>query len=149
MEFARTDIYQFQMGLTSRLMAWAEASVVGGLLLALLGDRFWQGFGIQSAGWGFIDGVIAWVGGRGAAEKASQPEQHTAARQAEERGKLRRILWINTGLDVVYVLGGLLLARTRGCKDGFARGTGWGIAAQGGFLFIFDLLHALHLSRKQ
>ena len=38
--------------------------------------------------------------------------------------------------------GGLLLVSTRGQSDPFAAGTGWGIVLQGGFLFIFDLLHA-------
>lgn len=149
MEYARTDVYQFQVALTSRLMRWAEVSVVGGLIATLLGDRFWQGLGLQSAAWGFIDGIIAWIGGRGAMKRAAQPEQHTAVQQAEERGKLRRVLWINTGLDVLYITGGWLLARTRGRQDAFARGTGWGIVLQGGFLFIFDLLHALHLSPKR
>lgn len=145
MEPTCTDVFQFQASLSSRLMAWAEGSVVAGLIAALLGDRFWQGFGIQSAAWGLIDGIIGWIGVRSAEQKASLPELHTAARQAEERDKLRRVLWINTGLDVVYVLGGLLLARTRGREDAFARGTGCGIATQGGFLLGFDLLHALHL----
>ncbi len=145
MQQTHTDTFQFQAALSSRLMAWAEGSVVIGLIAALLGDRFWRGFGIQSAAWGLIDGAIAWIGARGAEEKASQRENHTAARQAEEREKLRRVLWINTGLDVIYVLGGLILVRTRGRKDAFARGTGWGIVAQSAFLLGFDLLHALHL----
>ncbi|MBN1923080.1 MAG: hypothetical protein JW892_17675 [Anaerolineae bacterium] len=149
MQAARTDVYQFQAALSSRLMAWAAASVGGGLMGILLNSRSWRGFGIQSAVWGLIDGVIGYIGARGAVEKASHPENHTATQQGEESAKLRRVLWVNTGLDVVYVLGGLVLARTQGCKDAFARGTGWGIVVQGGFLLGFDLFHALHLSGKR
>ena len=59
-----------------------------------------------------------------------------------EAGGLRRLLWINAGLDVLYVAGGLLLAFTLGRRSPFAAGSGWGIVLQGAFLFGFDLLHA-------
>ncbi len=38
--------------------------------------------------------------------------------------------------------GGLTLVATLGATDPFAAGNGWGIVVQGGFLFVFDLLHA-------
>nr|NLI50751.1 hypothetical protein [Propionibacterium sp.] len=59
---------------------------------------------------------------------------------------MRRILGVNAALDVVYTLGGLALVRTRG-HDPFLRGTGWGIAVQGAFLFGFDVEHLRRLSR--
>ena len=37
----------------------------------------------------------------------------------------------------------VLLALTLGVDSPFWRGNGWGIVVQGGFLFFFDLLHAL------
>jgi hypothetical protein len=46
---------------------------------------------------------------------------------------------------VLYVLGGLWLARTKGEDDEFWRGSGWGIVVQGAFLFVFDLIHARQL----
>ncbi|MBN1978402.1 MAG: hypothetical protein JW918_13475 [Anaerolineae bacterium] len=62
---------------------------------------------------------------------------------AREARNLRRILLINTGLDVLYVAGGVALALTLGADNPFWRGNGWSIVVQGGFLFCFDLLHAL------
>ncbi|MBN1812420.1 MAG: hypothetical protein JXA14_11325 [Anaerolineae bacterium] len=62
---------------------------------------------------------------------------------AREARNLRRILLINTGLDVLYVTGGVILALTLGGDSPFWCGNGWGIVVQGGFLFFFDLLHAL------
>lgn len=142
----KTDIWQFQAQLAERLLAWSGASVAGGLALLLFGDRFWRGFGSQCIGWGAIDALIAAFGLRGALTKVDTPDAHTPERQSRERASLRRILWINFGLDVGYVVGGMALAFTRGKRDRFLRGVGWGIDFQSGFLFFFDLLHALFLS---
>jgi len=43
----------------------------------------------------------------------------------------------------------LILASTRGVENPFLAGTGWGVVVQGGFLFIFDLLHALAVPRRE
>ena len=67
---------------------------------------------------------------------------------AREARKLRRLLWINTGLDVLYVTGGFVLLYTSGAQNPFAAGNGWGVIVQGGFLFVFDLLHAVAVPRK-
>ena len=68
---------------------------------------------------------------------------------AREARNLRRILLINTGLDVLYVTSGVALALTLGVDNPFWRGNGWGIVVQGGFLFCFDLLHALGVPRPE
>jgi hypothetical protein len=65
---------------------------------------------------------------------------------SEERS-LRRLLLINTGLDVLYVVGGAVLALTLGVGDPTWRGHGWGIVVQGAFLFVFDLFHAQQVPR--
>ncbi|MGC9348147.1 MAG: DUF6992 family protein [Anaerolineae bacterium] len=141
----KTDVWQAQARLGHGLLRWGGLSMGAGAIMALLGDRFWRGFGSQCAGWGLIDGIIGWVGLRSARQKASGPEAQDPAVQAKARTNLRRVLWINAGLDVGYVAGGVRLARTKGSTDRFAEGTGWGIAAQGLFLFFFDLVHALLL----
>jgi hypothetical protein len=53
------------------------------------------------------------------------------------------LLWINTALDVLYVLGGLWWAK-RDSGDGEAKGNGLGVMIQGAFLFVLDLIHALN-----
>ena len=144
---AKPDIWQFQVQLAEKLLAWSAMSVTGGSTFLIFGDRFWRGFGSQCAAWGVIDALIAVFGLRGAQTKAETPDAHTPERQTRERTSLRRILWINFGLDVGYVAGGTVLALTHGKRDRFLRGVGWGIVFQGGFLFFFDLLHALFLQK--
>jgi hypothetical protein len=75
---------------------------------------------------------------------ASLPNPGDAQAQHKEKSTLKLILWANTGLDVLYVLGGAWMARSdKG--DGVMRGHGLGIMLQGGFLFVFDFLHALFI----
>ena len=134
-------IWDFQDALSRRLLLWAALSIAAGAALWLFGGPFWRGFGLQAAVWGGIDAAIALFGQRSARKRqaAAAPGPETTAAEARS---LRRLLWINTGLDVLYVAGGLLLAFTLGRSDPFAAGSGWGIVLQGAFLFGLDLLHA-------
>jgi hypothetical protein len=103
---------------------------------------------LEAIAWGLIDAGIALVGGwvtRRRQAKLLDPSEPIV--MARETRNLRRILWINTGLDVLYIAGGITLTLTLGVDTVFWRGNGWGIIIQGGFLFLFDLLHALGTSR--
>lgn len=134
------DIRRFQRKLSGRLLLWSGLSVAAGGWLLLLGGRTLQAAGVQAIVWGLIDAAIALFALRSLRNRqASDP--------AFEAARLRRILWFNTGLDVVYVTAGVLLINTLGSGDAFWLGTGWGVVAQGGFLFGFDLLHALSIPR--
>jgi carboxylesterase len=141
-------IWEFQDVLTRRLLLWSALSVVAGALMLVFGDPFWRGFGLQAVVWGIIDAGIAFFGRR-ASEKRRLANLGGPSIAEREAGNLRRLLWINTGLDVLYVAGGIVLIYTIGQGDPFARGNGWGIVAQGGFLFFFDLLHALAVPKEQ
>ncbi len=143
-------IWDFQDALTRRLLLWSALSIAAGAALLVFGDAFWRGFGLQAVVWGAIDAAIAIFGRRSAERRLARYARTggmTAETETREAAGLRRLLWINTGLDVLYVAGGLLLANTLGQTDEFARGNGWGIVVQGGFLFLFDLLHALTVPR--
>lgn len=141
-------IWDFQDTLSRRLLLWSAMSIAAGALLLLAGGDFGRGFGVQALAWGAIDAAIAFFGQRTAARRrATGP--HTAEALAGEAAKLRRLLWVNTGLDVLYVAGGLVLLYTMGAQSLFAAGNGWGIIVQGGFLFVFDLLHALAVPRRE
>jgi len=59
-----------------------------------------------------------------------------------ESRKLRRTLLINTGLDFVYIAGGILLASILGRSNPAWRGHGWGVMVQGAILFFFNLINA-------
>jgi carboxylesterase len=145
------SLRDFQLRLSRRLLSWALPSAAGGLALALGGSEPWQAFGIQAAVWGGVDAVIALLGRRSALKKrqpapaghneAAAGNDETATPKAQAR-RLRRILWVNAALDVLYVAGGLALALTLGRQSGAAFGHGAGIALQGSFLLVFDVIHA-------
>jgi hypothetical protein len=137
------NIWQYYRVITRRLLAWSLVSVVAGVTL-LLFDPLWQGVGLEAIAWGVIDAGIALVGGWVTRRRLAGLDDPSAPRVLfREARNLRRILLINTGLDVLYVAGGVALALTLGVDSLFWRGNGWGIVIQGGFLFFFDLLHAL------
>ena len=143
------SIWQFQKILARRLFVWSGVSVAAGLGMQS-GGEFWRGVGAQAIGWGAIDAIIAWFGQYSAIRKqAKLPDPQSPVVVVKETRNLQRLLWVNTVLDVFYVTGGLLLALTKGKTNRTWRGHGWGIIIQGGFLFLFDLYHALRLPPKE
>jgi alpha-beta hydrolase superfamily lysophospholipase len=134
--------WEFADLLGRRLILWAVLSVLAGAILLALGDAFWRGVGLQAVVWGVIDGIIGIVGRRGAARgRRLHAGDETAARR--EARRIRRLLWVNAGLDVAYVIGGLVLAGPIAAGDPFLTGNGWGVVVQGAFLLVFDALHAI------
>ena len=134
------SIWNLQIKISNRLLIWSGLSILTGIILLFSSDPFWKGFGIQSAIWGAIDGGIAIAGRYNTRKKRSisiSPEQ-----LAKEAKKLRSILLLNTGLDVLYIIFGILLAFVFSSKSFFWQGNGYGIILQGIFLFLFDLIHA-------
>ncbi len=135
----------FQTRLATQLLTWSAGSILSGLLLALCRRPLWRGLGHQFAGWGLIDGLIGWLGLRGA-RQAVQGSSNLAEEQSllERRAStLERVLAINTALDLLYLAGGVNLLRRRGRQDPYWRGAGSGILVQAAFLFGFDLYHWL------
>jgi len=119
-----------------RLALWGGGSVlVGTLLLAYLAWRrtaaaFLQQFAIQTAAWGGVDLAICLWGSRA-----------LALRDFAGAQKLVGFLWLNTGLDVGYVLVGITLAVAcwrLGPRPG-GIGAGVGIIVQGVALTLLDL----------
>lgn len=137
------DIWKFQKHLTAMLLGWAVAGMLSGVGLLHGRDPLRKGMGEQFGGWALVNAVIALVGWMSAARRQQLPGATTATTQTAERRKIVRLLYVNTGLDVLYVLGGAMTARTRGATDERWRGRGLGIMVQGGFLFFFDLIHAV------
>ncbi len=143
------NIWQFNEILSHRLFSWNIVNVFIGLILSLL-KPFWKGVGSQSIGWGLINIAIAVVGGNVAKRRFKNlPDPLDTEVTKRESENMRRILWINTFLDVLYMLGGLRLSQTRGKKDELWRGIGIGIVIQGILLFVFDLVHARAVPEKR
>jgi hypothetical protein len=118
------------------LAGWAAMSMASGALLwATAGkDDYTRAVGIQSLAWGAVNGVIAGVN-IGSDYRKRNLDKPATYWQSETKGA-RRIYLINVGLDALYVATGALLMGLG--KTDFVRGTGAGIAAQGGFLLAFD-----------
>lgn len=134
------SIWALQIKISNRLLMWSGLSILTGIILLFSSDHFWRGFGIQSAIWGIIDGCIAIVGRINTNKKRSNaisPEQ-----LKKEADKLRHILLINTGMDLIYIMFGIILASATSDRNPFWQGNGYGIILQGVFLLFFDLIHA-------
>ena len=136
-------IWDFEKSLMRRLLLWAILSMVTGVVLILFVNPFWQGFGIQSFAWGAVDGIIVWFGWRRV--KHNLGVEASDQRDAREARRIRKILWINTALDILYISGGGVIFFTLGSTSAFWRGTGWGIILQAAYLFVFDVWHAWHV----
>jgi len=127
-----------------RLLVWSQASLlVGGVLLLLLVRRrvaspLLRHFAIQTAAWGGVTLVIAWLAWRGI-----RPLDHAGA------VRLDRLVWLNIGLDVGYVAVGATLALTGwlGARRLGPVGAGIAIALQGIVLGALDLVFAQQISR--
>lgn len=138
---AGAPIWSFSRSVSIRLLAWGLASVAAGLLIARSRAPFRRALGWQSAGWGAIDSLIAVFGLWSAARKQKRATPEDAAAQARS---LRKLLLLNTALDVGYVAGGGALAAASRPRSA-NRGHGLAIVVQGLFLFVFDLFHALRV----
>jgi len=112
--------------------------------LFLSSEPFWHAFGIQATAWGLVDAAIAgfgWLSSRRLSSEARQSQQV----KIKEARKFSGILWINSGLDLLYIVAGTILVIFPGSSDASLRGHGWGIIVQGSFLLFFDVLHALRI----
>lgn len=109
------DIWAFQEQLTKRLAAWAILSMLAGGLTVPAGG-LWQALGTQCLAWGAINLGIAFLGRRNMRRRAAQPGWDEGGLRKETE-KLRRILLINSGLDVLYVAGGIALVLSWGAAN--------------------------------
>lgn len=138
------NIWQYQNKISRQLLRWGALSVGLGIVMRF-GGKFWKGVGNQFIAWGAIDAAIAVIGQVAARNRVDRMENPgTLDVKRTETENLSRTLWINAGLDVLYILGGWLWMR-RDSGDGSARGNGFGVVLQGLFLLIFDIFHARSL----
>jgi hypothetical protein len=127
-----------------RLLAWGASSVlVGTALIAWLRVRglrspLLEQFAMLTAAWGTIEIILAFLA-RGS----------LMVRDVSAATRLDRLLWLNIGLDIGYVLVGLALA-IAGWQLGRRFklvGAGIGVVVQGGALVLLHLLFASQISR--
>jgi hypothetical protein len=143
------NLYSYQTRAMPILLGWSVGSIVTGALWLSSASKFWRGLGSQFLGWGAIDGLIAGFALRGATKGAARLEAGEISPAEHQRQWLQfeRFVWLNVLLDIGYVLAGVGLKRSNP-HDPQRQGLGWGIAIQGGFLLIWDILLA-SLSRSK
>lgn len=92
--------------------------------------------------WNLVNLGIAGVGLLSSRKANASTE--TLADAVQKHEHMKRILLLNTGLDVAYVIGGAYLrerANTHPDNADQLRGYGKSIIAQGSFLLVFDLVN--------
>lgn len=131
-----------------QLGAWSALSVaVGAAGLAGQAAGAWPaawapvvlGFSIQCLVWGAIDGAIAALGARDRRRRLAASEPSDTRAGAAFGARLLRLLRLNAGLDVLYVLAGIAVLTLWRTPEGL--GHGLGVIVQGGFLLVFDAWH--------
>lgn len=144
------DLYTFQRRTLPVLLGWAAVSMVAGSFWWRSSRHWLRGLGSQFLGWGLINGLIALFGLRSARANAAKYEQDRISKSEMKMQSQRfeNILWVNTGLDIGYLLSGTWIINRAGDND-HRKGIGWGIIFQGGFLFIWDLLLILFMRSKR
>jgi hypothetical protein len=143
------NFFEYQQQKLDILKWWGLGSVVLGAAGMLQAGPRVRHAGMQALTWGAIDAALAFVGQHGAAGKARQLE-HGAMDEAtltREIRTFRRILLINAGLDIGYVLGGVWLLATAGERHR-RKGMGAGIIIQGLFLLLYDAALAQDVQHK-
>lgn len=137
------------------LLGWGVANAVGGGVLGAVGvgGELGRSVALNSAAWGVINAAIAipWVLNNAAERRAmaldraalTEPGALRARRDARARHWHGQALSfaVNTGLDVAYVVGGLLtfyIATQLTPRSDILAGVGLAAAGQGLFLFAFD-----------
>lgn len=143
------NFFVYQRRALLPLLRWGIGSSLVGALIALLPGAYWRQFGLQTAGWGIIDVLLAIAGRRDALLKAERSLQGEIDEQGERAAaeRLRAILLVNAGLDLLYISGGTWAARRFADHPG-RRGAGHAIAIQGLFLLVYDLMFARDIDRR-
>jgi hypothetical protein len=127
-----------------RLILWSAASILAGTALMAwlrIGRRrspLLDQFALQSAAWGAVEVALALAG-----------YATLELRDVAGATRLDRLLWLNVGLGVGYVLVGvtLVLLGWRTLRRPGLIGAGLGVIVQGTALATLDLLLASQISR--
>jgi hypothetical protein len=114
------------------LLVWGGINMLAALFYLLSPSDLINGILIQSFLWGLIDGILGLF--------------IFLRRKEFNIEKIKKILLINTYLDIGYmVIGGLLILLGSSI---FLIGNGVGILIQGLFLFIVDLIHYRYIKNS-
>ncbi len=131
------------------LGTWAIGNIAIGA--SLMSNRMGEDkyFHQMNLGWGAVNLALAGVGYYVASK--ADPASFDLHQTIQEQHSIQKILLLNVGLDVGYMLGGAyMMERAKNITERPERMRGFGksIILQGAFLFLFDigfyLAHAQH-----
>lgn len=132
--------FEFRVTAMTILSTWAVANlVVGGAGAALARAHWWRIFFGANAAWNLVNLAIASFGLWAAA--SHEPGTYVGGALVREMVFFRDLLVLNVGLDVGYVMAGVvawLWGRDRPCP--WRSAIGVALVVQGIFLFVFDLM---------
>lgn len=122
------------------LLTWSVANMgVGAGGWALAEDRRWRAFHRANLLWNTVNVAIAIPSVVGAVR--DDPGAYTLGSSLDEDRSLVLAYGVNTGLDVGYIFAGAFLHEFgRRTDNDDLVGTGWSLMAQGGYLFVYDLV---------
>ncbi len=121
------------------LGAWAGANIIQGSISAGNATGNDHYFHQMNAYWNVANLALAGLGLLSA--KKGLTKHYTLAENITEQHKIEKILLLNTGLDVAYIVTGLYL-KERGNRLNHDQPVGYGnsLLLQGGFLLVFDII---------
>jgi len=127
------------------LGGWSAANIIASGIATNTSNTEMRYFHQMNVMWGGINLAIAGLGYWGAGrEKIDNP---TVASVLKHQNKSEKTFLINTGLDVLYIGGGLAMNKLSDNQKNPAKFKGYGnsIMLQGGFLLVFDAVnYAIH-----
>jgi hypothetical protein len=133
-------MWTFNERVSRWLFNWNALNFAAGVILQR-GGKLSRAVGSQNIGWAVINIAIALFGSQGGRKrKAALADPSDVTVQTREKRNLTRILWINWGLDFLYIMGGARYATIGTRPSAWRVGTGLGIMLQGAFLLVFDSL---------
>ncbi|MCX7925854.1 MAG: hypothetical protein N2554_08605 [Fimbriimonadales bacterium] len=136
---------RYQTRMMYQLLFWAGLSLLVGLAMLFPAQEWMRAFGGMTVAWAVVNALIALFALMGIRRKMAQnADPATVAKWIHQ---LLRLLWINAGLDVLYIFvgGGLVYWNS---AQPTLNGFGWAVVIQGAFLFIFDSWHAARLPKR-
>jgi hypothetical protein len=127
------------------LAGWSASNIIASGIATNTSNTEMRYFHQMNVMWGGINLAIAGLGYWGAGrEKIDIP---TIASVLKHQNKTEKTFLINTGLDVLYIGGGLAMNKLSDNQKNPAKFKGYGnsIMLQGGFLLVFDAInYAIH-----
>lgn len=129
------------------LGAWAGANIIQGSISAGNATGSDHYFHQMNAYWNVANLALAGLGLWSA--KKQLTKHYTLAENITEQHKIEKILLLNTGLDVAYMVTGLYL-KEKGNRLNHEQPVGYGnsLLLQGGFLLVFDIIQYVNHRRN-